>query len=52
MYKGLIRPLLFLMNAEQAHHFTFKTLKVLFQIPGVKSITSLFFARSKAGKNK
>ena len=43
MYKGLIRPLLFLMNAEQAHHFTFKTLKILFQIPGVKGITSFFF---------
>lgn len=51
MYKGLIRPLLFLMNAEQAHHFTFKTLKVLFQIPGVKAITSLFFGSLK-GKEK
>mgnify|MGYP000715760216 FL=1 len=51
MYKGLIRPLLFLMNAEQAHHFTFKTLKVLFQIPGVKAITSLFFGSIK-GREK
>jgi len=51
MYKGLIRPLLFLMNAEQAHHFTFKTLKVLFQIPGVKAITSLFFG-SLRGREK
>lgn len=51
MYKGLIRPLLFLMNAEQAHHFTFKTLKVLFQIPGVKTITSLFFGSLK-GREK
>ena len=51
MYKGLIRPLLFLMNAEQAHHFTFKTLKVLFQIPGVKAITSLFFGSLK-GREK
>jgi len=51
MYKGLIRPLLFLMNAEQAHHFTFKTLKVLFQIPGVKAITSLFFG-SLTGREK
>ena len=39
------------MNAEQAHHFTFKTLKVLFQIPGVKAITSLFFGSLK-GKEK
>ena len=51
MYKGLIRPLLFLMNAEQAHHFTFKILKVLFQIPGVKAITSLFFGSLK-GREK
>ncbi len=51
MYKGLIRPLLFLMNAEQAHHFTFKTLKVLFQIPGVKAITSQFFGSLK-GREK
>ena len=51
MYKGLIRPLLFLMNAEQAHHFTFKTLKVLFQIPGVKAITLLFFGSLK-GREK
>jgi len=51
MYKGLIRPLLFLMNAEQAHHFTFKTLKVLFQIPGVKTITSLIFGSLK-GREK
>ena len=52
MYKGLIRPLLFLMNAEQAHHFTFKTLKVLFQIPGVKAITSLFFGSLKGREKK
>jgi len=51
MYKGLIRPLLFLMNAEQAHHFTFKTLKILFQIPGIKGITSLFFGSLK-GREK
>ena len=51
MYKGFIRPLLFLMNAEQAHHFTFKTLKVLFQMPGVKAITSLCFG-SLQGKEK
>lgn len=39
------------MNAEQAHHFTFKTLKVIFQIPGVKAITSLIFGSLK-GKEK
>ena len=51
MYKGLIRPLLFLMNAEQAHHFTFKTIKFLFKIPGVQAITALLFGSLK-GKGK
>jgi dihydroorotate dehydrogenase len=51
MYKGLIRPLLFLMNAEQAHHFTFKTIKFLFKIPGVQAITTFFFGSLK-GKEK
>tara|TARA_B100000900_G_scaffold415042_1_gene443542 strand:- start:2073 stop:3053 length:981 start_codon:yes stop_codon:yes gene_type:complete len=39
------------MNAEQAHHFTFKTLKVLFKIPGVKAMASLFFGSPK-GREK
>jgi dihydroorotate dehydrogenase len=43
MYKGLIRPLLFLMNAEQAHQFTFAAIKLLFRIPGVHWLTNLFF---------
>lgn len=51
MYKGLIRPLLFLMNAEQAHHFTFKTIKFFFKIPGIQAITALFFGSLK-GKEK
>ena len=43
MYKSLIRPILFLMNAEQAHHFTFRALKWAFRIPGVASLVNLFF---------
>lgn len=51
MYKTVIRPLLFLMNAEQAHHFTFKTLKWSFKIPGVKGLVQSAFG-NKPGHEK
>ena len=35
------------MNAEQAHHFTFKTLKWTFRIPGVASLVNVFFGSFK-----
>jgi dihydroorotate dehydrogenase len=38
MYKALIRPLLFQLNPERAHHFTFGSLSVLSALPGVKSL--------------
>lgn len=38
MYKALIRPLLFLLNAERAHQFTFNFLKSIAAIPGFKSV--------------
>jgi len=38
MYKRIIRPLLFRMNAEKAHTFTFNFLKVVFQLPFIKSL--------------
>ncbi len=43
MYKSLIRPVLFRMDAERAHHFTFNTLKLLHAIPGVQFLTSKVF---------
>ena len=52
MYKGLIRPLLFLMNAEQAHHFTFATIKLLFRIPGVHCLTNSLFGSIKGNEKK
>jgi len=39
------------MNAEQAHHFTFSTLKWAFKIPGVSAIVKVFFGTTK-GKEK
>ncbi|MBL7865025.1 MAG: quinone-dependent dihydroorotate dehydrogenase [Cyclobacteriaceae bacterium] len=35
MYKSLIRPLLFLLSPERAHHFTFRLLSLICRIPGV-----------------
>ena len=39
------------MNAEQAHHFTFSTLKWAFKIPGISAIVKVFFGPTK-GKEK
>lgn len=38
MYKALIRPLLFQLNPERAHHFTFALLSILTALPGVKTL--------------
>jgi dihydroorotate dehydrogenase len=38
MYKSVLRKTLFKLNAEQAHNFSFGFLKVIFQLPFVKSI--------------
>lgn len=38
MYKTLIRPLLFKVDPEKIHHFTFRFLKSISKIPGTKSI--------------
>ncbi|MGM0581695.1 MAG: quinone-dependent dihydroorotate dehydrogenase [Bacteroidota bacterium] len=43
MYKSVIRPLLFQLSAEKAHHFTFSLAKFFFNIPGVKSINKSLF---------
>jgi dihydroorotate dehydrogenase len=39
MYKFILQPLLFLMDAEKAHHFTFSMLKFIHAIPGVSALT-------------
>lgn len=38
LYKHLLRPILFRLNPETAHHFTFNALKILFGIPGVRCL--------------
>ena len=38
MYKSLIRPILFKMDPEEVHHFTFNSLQKLFKLPGMASM--------------
>lgn len=38
MYKNILRPLLFRLDAEEAHHFTFSLVRNLSRIPGFPSI--------------
>jgi dihydroorotate dehydrogenase len=38
MYNALIRPILFLFDAEKVHNFSFSFLRFLFGIPGVKGL--------------
>lgn len=38
MYKSILRKTLFKVNAEKAHNFSFGFLKVIFQLPFVKSL--------------
>lgn len=38
MYKSILKPLLFLKNPEDAHHFTFDLTKVIFNLPIFKSV--------------
>lgn len=37
MYTSLIRPLLFRLQAEKAHHLTFNSLRTLMQLPGASA---------------
>lgn len=45
MYRLFIRPLLFLVDPEVIHHFTFKFLKICCAIPGVRGILSAFYSK-------
>ncbi len=38
MYKTFIRPLLFLIDPEKVHHFTFSIIKIAFKIPFMPSL--------------
>ena len=38
MYKQILRPLLFQFDPEAVHHFSFKSLKLAHQLPGVSTL--------------
>ena len=44
MYRFFIRPLLFLVDPEIIHHFTFNFIKVVCKIPGVRQLLSGMFS--------
>jgi dihydroorotate dehydrogenase len=43
MYKALLRPLLFRMDPETAHHLVFSLLGLLFRIPGMRVFVSWMY---------
>ncbi len=43
MYKFLIRPILFLIDPERVHHFTFSFIKLVSLLPGVKPLLRQLF---------
>lgn len=43
MYKQFIRPILFAIDPERAHHLVFKALKVACSVPGMKMLLRSFF---------
>ena len=45
MYKLLIRPILFSVDPEKIHHFTFATLKFFGRIPFAKNLLSAMFVK-------
>lgn len=46
MYKFLIRPLFFQIDAERVHHFVFGILRLSGKIPGVKSLMQILFSHN------
>lgn len=44
MYKQIIRPLLFQFDPEKVHHFSFKSLQLLHQLPGLGRLLNRRFA--------
>ncbi len=53
MYKSIIKPLLFLLSPEKAHHFALSLLKFILAIPFVRSIfTGLYSIKDDRLKRK
>jgi len=52
MYKKFIRPLFFLFQPEFIHKVTFKLLKFIFFIPGIKGLICAIFNKSTPALNR
>ncbi|HXH18005.1 MAG TPA: quinone-dependent dihydroorotate dehydrogenase [Chitinophagales bacterium] len=48
MYKIFIRPLLFLLPPETAHHYTLTLLKVFLKIPLMRNLVRMIYSRNDA----
>lgn len=52
MYKRFIRPILFLVDAEQVHHIVFRFLKIACAIPGIKSLLKSLYSHTVNGNSR
>ena len=52
MYRTLIRPLLYLLPAEMAHHLAFGCLRLIAAIPGMKALMRSIFHSAKASPTR
>lgn len=44
MYKQILRPILFRFDPEKVHHFSFKSIKLAHQLPGIPSVLKKMFS--------
>jgi dihydroorotate dehydrogenase len=52
MYKQLVRPILFSVDPEKIHHFTFASLKFFGRLPFAKKLLSAAFVKESASLEK
>jgi len=52
VYRTLIRPLLYLLPAEMAHHLAFGCLRLIAAIPGMKALMRSIFHSAKASPTR
>lgn len=52
VYKLIIRPLFFLVDPETIHHFTFRLLRIIAAVPGMKAVLNGMFSYSNSKLEK
>jgi dihydroorotate dehydrogenase len=43
IYKSILRPILFKVDAEKAHHFSVRSAQLLMKLPGLRSLAKSYF---------